>query len=151
MTNVDNLSLSLNQQMPLSLSTYHCQSTCTNNMYQQKCINYAQQNLSQQPITSTCLINCINQIRSIHQDQSPRQCTISPRCASTKTTHKHQLDVPNQDFLLIIYQVIYTTSSINDVPTILLSSAYNNVPSMYQSCINKSKYDSSICTNITIP
>jgi hypothetical protein len=30
-------------------------------------------NLSKQPITTTCLINLINQIRSTHQDQSPRQ------------------------------------------------------------------------------
>ena len=56
-------------------------------------------NLSKQPITTTCLINIINQIKYAHQDQSPRQlstiCTISPRCASTKTTHKHQQDVPH--------------------------------------------------------
>jgi hypothetical protein len=57
----------------------------------------------------------------------------------------------DQDVLLIVYQVIYATSSINHVPTILLASASNNVPSMYQSCINKSNYDSSRCTNITIP
>jgi hypothetical protein len=64
-------------------------------------------NLSKQPITTTCLINLINQIRSNHQDQSPRQlstiCTISPRCASTKhktTTHNHHQD---QYALLIIY------------------------------------------------
>jgi hypothetical protein len=99
-------------------------------------------NLSKQPITTTCLINLINQIRSTHQDQSPRQlstiCTISPRCASTKhntTTHNHHQD---QYVLLIIYQDKYATSSINHVSTILLTSASNHVPSMYQSCINYS-------------
>jgi hypothetical protein len=57
----------------------------------------------------------------------------------------------NQDVLLKVYQYIYATSSINHVPTILLAIASNNVPSMYQSCINyRSNYDSSICTNITI-
>ena len=30
-------------------------------------------NMSKQPITTTCLINLINQIISTHQDQSPRQ------------------------------------------------------------------------------
>jgi hypothetical protein len=129
---------------------------CTKTMYQHKCINYAQHNLSQQLCLSTYLINLINQIRSIHQDQSPRQlstiCTISPRCASTKTTHKHQQDVPQSRCASKSIPYIYATSSINHVPTILLASASNNVPSMYQSCINyRSSYDSSRCTNITIP
>jgi hypothetical protein len=101
-----------------------------------------------QPITTTCLVNLINQIISPHQDQSPRQistiCTISPICASTKhitTTHNHHQD---QYVLLIIYQDKYVTSSINHVSTILLTSSSNHVPSMYQSCINYS----SRCTNI---
>jgi hypothetical protein len=96
-------------------------------------------NLSKQPITTICLINLINQIISTHQDQSPRKlltiCTISPRCASTKhitTTHNHHQD---QYVILIIYQDKYATSSINHVSTILLASASNHVPSMYQSCI----------------
>jgi hypothetical protein len=91
--------------------------------------------LSKQPITTTCLINLINQIRSTHQDQSPDN---SQRCASTKhntTTHNHHQD---QYVLLIIYQYKYDTSSINHVSTILLTSASNHVPSMYQSCINYS-------------
>jgi hypothetical protein len=97
-------------------------------------------NLSKKPITTTCLINLINQIRSTHQHQSPRQlstiCSISLRCASNKditTTHNHHQD---QYLLLIIYQDKYATSSINHVSTILLTSPSNNVPTMYQSCIN---------------
>jgi hypothetical protein len=90
--------------------------------------------MSKQPITTTCLINLINQIRSTHQDQSPRQlstiCTISPRCVSTKhitTTHNHHQD---QYVLLIIYQDKYSTSSINHVSTILLTIAQ-----LYTSCM----------------
>ena len=101
-------------------STMH--QTCTNNM-------------PKQPITTTCLINIINQIRSTHQDQSPRQ--LSKMCITkhNTTTHNHHQD---QYVLLIIYQYKYATSSINHVSTILLKSASNNVPSMYQSCINYS-------------
>jgi hypothetical protein len=89
-------------------------------------------NLSKQPITTTCLINIIGQIISTHQDQSPRQlstiCTISPRCTSTKyntTTHNYHQD---QYVILIIYQNKYATSSINNVSTILLTSSSNNIP-----------------------
>ena len=96
-------------------------------------------NFSKQAITTTCLINIINQITYTHQYQSPRQlstiCTISPSCPSTKhntTTHNHHQD---QYVILIIYQDKYATSSINHVSTILLTSASNHVPSMYQSCI----------------
>jgi hypothetical protein len=39
----------------------------------------------------------------------------------------------------------------NHVSKTLLASASNNAPHMYQSCINKSNYDSSRCTNLTIP
>ena len=91
--------------------------------------------LSKQPITTTCLINIINKIRSTHQYQSPRN---SQRCESTKhntTTHNHHQD---QYVLLIIYQYKYATSSINHVSTIPLTSASNHVPSMYRSCINYS-------------
>ena len=38
--------------------------------------------------------------------------------------------------ILIIYQYKYAKSSINYVSTILLTSASNHVPSMYQSCNN---------------
>jgi hypothetical protein len=115
----------------LYLNLYHKQvhQPCTKPV-QITCHN----NLSKQPITTTCLINIINQIRSTHQDQSPRQlstiCTISPRCASTKhitTTHNHHQD---QYVLLIIYQDKYATSSINHVSTILLTSAQ-----LYTSCM----------------
>jgi hypothetical protein len=121
-------------------STINHAPNCTSNMYQHNFINYAQHNLSQQPVISTCLINLINQIRSIHQYQSPRQlstiCKISSRCASTKTTHKHQQDVP---------QSRCVTSSIIHMPILLLPSASDNVPSMYQSFINyRSSYDSSM-------
>jgi hypothetical protein len=97
-------------------------------------------NLSKQPITTTCLINIINQIKYTHQDQHQDS---SQRCASTNhntTTHNHHQD----QYVLLIYQYKYATSSINHVSTILLTSASNHVPSMYQSCINYS----SICTNI---
>jgi hypothetical protein len=88
-------------------------------------------NLSQQTVfsilsTKSNLLTKIN-----HQDNSQR-------CASTKhntTTHNHHQD---QYVLLIIYQYKYATSSINHVSTILLTSASNHVPSMYQSCINYS-------------
>ena len=57
----------------------------------------------------------------------------------------------NQYVLLKAYQYIYATSSINHVLIILLESASNNVPNMYQSHINyRSNYDSSSFTNITI-
>ena len=112
----------------------------------QPCTNLVQikshKNMSKQPITTSCFINHINQIISTHQDQSPRKIstifTISPRCASTNhntITHNHHQD---QYGLLIIYQYKYSTSSINHVSTILLTSASNHVPSMYQSCINYS-------------
>jgi hypothetical protein len=91
-------------------------------------------NLSKQPITTTSLINLINQIRSTHQDQSPRQlstiCTISPRCASTKHVTTTHFDQQDQYVLLIIYQYKYATSSINHVSTILLTSAQ-----LYTSCM----------------
>jgi hypothetical protein len=102
----------------------HVQITCHNN-------------LSKQPIKTTCLINLINQIRSTHQDQSLIKlstiCTISPRCSSTEhitTTHN-----PHQDqyVLLIINQDKYATSSINHVSTILQTSNSNHVSNMYQS------------------
>ena len=99
-------------------------------------------NLSKQPITTTCLINLINQIISTHQVQSPIKistiCTISLRCASTKnktTTHNHHQD---QYVFLIIYQDKYVKLSISHVSTILLTSSSNHVPSMYQSCVNYS-------------
>jgi hypothetical protein len=108
------------------------------------------------PITSTCLINIIYPSYLFtninHQDNSQpygsqyHQDVHQPRLL-TNINNIYQ----NQDVPLNVYQVIYTTSSINHVPTILLASASNNVPNMYQSCINyRSNYDSSRCTNITI-
>jgi hypothetical protein len=91
-------------------------------------------NLSQQPVStilSTKSDQYHQEIRSTHQDNSQR-------CASTNhntTTHNHHQD---QYVLLIIYQYKYATSSINHVSTILLTSASNHVPSMYQSCITTS-------------
>jgi hypothetical protein len=120
------------------INLYHKQvhQPCTNLYHQrvhQPCtkplrITYPN-NLSQQPIslilsTKSYLLMNIN-----HQDNSQR-------CASTKnntTTHNH---IQDQYVLLIIYQYKYATSSINHVSTILLTSASNHVPSMYQSCIN---------------
>jgi hypothetical protein len=127
---------------------YH-RSTCTSTYHKQMHQPFTKHvqityhnNLSKQPITTAYLINLINQIRSTHQDQSPRPlstiCIISPRCASTKhntTTHNHHQD---QYVLLIIYQDKYATSSINHVSTIVLTSSSNHVPRMYQSCINYS-------------
>jgi hypothetical protein len=92
-------------------------------------------NLSKQPITTTCLINLSTKSYLLtninHQDNSQR-------FASTKrntTTHNYHQD---QYVLLIIYQYKYATSSINHVSKILLTSASNHVQSMYQSCINYS-------------
>jgi hypothetical protein len=88
--------------------------------------NLSQQLLSSILSTKSYLLNKIN-----HQDNSQR-------CASTKnntTNHNHHQD---QYVLLIIYQYKYATSSINHVSTILLTSASNHVPSMYQSCVNYS-------------
>jgi hypothetical protein len=104
-------------------------------------INYLSQPCTQHVPQPKALINFIIQIRSTHQDQSPRQlstiCTISPRCASTKhitTTHNHHQD---QYVLLIIYQDKYATSSINHVSTILLTSTSHNAPRDMR--INKTK------------
>jgi hypothetical protein len=106
-------------------------------------------NLSHQPITSTCLINLINQIISMHQDQSLSKlstiCTISPRCASTKNTHKHKQDVPQsrcayKSIRIHKCHIIHKPCANNTSkmsPTILPTSAFNNVPRMYQSCIKK--------------
>jgi hypothetical protein len=92
--------------------------------------------MSKQPITTTCLINLINQIRST-QPRSITKTTLKDvhQPSITTTTHNHHQD---QYVLLIIYQDKYATSSINHVSTILLTSASNHVPSMYQSCINYS-------------
>jgi hypothetical protein len=88
-------------------------------------------NLSQQPVSSILSTKSDLLTKINHQDNSQR-------CASTNhntTTHNHHQD---QYVLLIIYQYKYATSSINHVSTILLTSASNHVPSMYQSCINYS-------------
>jgi hypothetical protein len=93
----------------------------------QTCTN----NLSQQPVSSVLSTKSDLLININHQDNSQR-------CASTEhntTTHNHHQD---QYVLLIIYQYKYATSSIKHVSTILLTSASNHVPSMYQSCINYS-------------
>jgi hypothetical protein len=91
-------------------------------------------NLSQQPVSSI-LSTKLDLLTNInHQDNSQR-------CASTNhntTTHNHHQD---QYVLLITYQHKYVTSSINHVSRILLTSASNHVPSMYQSCI---KYSSTM-------
>jgi hypothetical protein len=101
--------------------------TCTNNLSQQPVQTTYHNNLSHQSYQpNQDLLTKIN-----HQDNSQR-------CASTNhntTTHNHHQD---QYVLLIIYQYKYATSSINHVSTILLTSASNHVPSMYQSCINYS-------------
>jgi small-conductance mechanosensitive channel len=102
--------------------------TCTNNLSQQpvQTTYHNKQVVSSILSTKSDLLTKIN-----HQDNSQR-------CASTKhntTTHNHHQD---QYVLLIIYQYKYATSSINHVSTILLTSASNHVPSMYQSCINYS-------------
>jgi hypothetical protein len=91
----------------------------------QTCTN----NLSQQPVSSILSTKLDLLTKINHQNNSQR-------CSSTKhntTTHKHHQD---QYVILIIYKYKYATSSINHVSTILLTSASNHVPSMYQSCIN---------------
>jgi hypothetical protein len=100
--------------------TKHVQITCHNNL---------SKNLSKQPVSSILSTKSDLLTKINHQDNSQI-------CASTKhntTTHNHHQD---QYVLLIIYQYKYATSSINHVSTILLTSASNHVPSMYQSCIN---------------
>jgi hypothetical protein len=96
------------------------------------------------PIRITCHNNLSQQlVSSILSTKSELLTKInrqdnSQRCASTKhntTIHNHHQD---QYVLLIIYQYKYVTLSINHVSTILLTSASNHVPSMYQSCINYS-------------
>jgi hypothetical protein len=188
MSNVDNLSLSLNQPLPLSLC--HCQPvtcqpvqpvTCHNNLYHasimhqpvpqpctiNQCINHAptlylnlyhqqvhqpctnttcttmsqqnNNNLSQQHISSISSTKSDLLTKINHQDNSQpyaqyHQDVHQPRLLTNINKMYH-----NQYVLLKVYQYIYATSSINHVPTILLASASNNVPSMYQSCINNIK------------
>jgi hypothetical protein len=83
-------------------------------------------NLSKQPITITCLINFINQIRSSTKHNT--------------TTHNHHQQ-------LIIIQVCYINHKpcVNNTTNKCLQPCTKYVPIMYQLLIN---YDSSICTNI---
>jgi hypothetical protein len=139
-----------NQASSTSASTM--QKTCTNKLYQHKCINYAQHNLYQQPVSSISSTKSDLFTKINHQDNSQpyaqyHQDVHQPRLLTNINKMYH-----NQDVLLKVYPCIYATSSISHMPIILLPSASNNVPSMYQSCINyRSSYDSSRCTNITIP
>jgi hypothetical protein len=71
----------------------------------------------------------------MHQSVPQPVPSTSSSIKHNKTTHNHHQD---QYVLLIIYQYKYATSSINHVSTILLTSASNHVPIMYQSCINYS-------------
>jgi hypothetical protein len=114
------------------INLYHKQvhQPCTK-LYKQPITMTYPNNLSQEPVSSilSTKSNLLTKIN--HQAKSQI-------CASTKhntTTHNHHQD---QYVLLIIYQDKYDTSSINHVSTILLTSASNHVPSMYQSCINYS-------------
>ena len=96
-------------------------------------------NLSKQPITTTCLVNFINQIKSTHQDNSQR-------CASTKyntTTDNHHQD----QYVLLIIQVCYIIHKpcVNNTTNKCLQPCTKYVPIIYQILIN---YDLSICTNI---
>jgi hypothetical protein len=135
----------MHQHVPqLLINLYHKQvhRPCTNlylNMYHEQvhrpCTKPVQitchNTLSKQPISSILSTKSYLLTNIHHQDNSQR-------CASTKhntTTHNHHQD---QYVLLIIYQYKYATSSINNVSTILLTSASSHVPSMYQSCINYS-------------
>jgi hypothetical protein len=175
------MSLSLHQPLPLSLchcqpaqlvvvtTTYTMHKSCINlylNLYHQS---------MHQPCTKLVLTICINKSASQHNLSQQHVSSISSTKSDLFTKINHQensqpyvqyhQDVHesrlftninkmyhNQDVLIKVYTYIYATSSINHVPTILLASASNNVPSMYQSCINyRSSYDSSRCTNITIP
>jgi hypothetical protein len=108
----------LNQ--PLPLSTCHCQPvpiTC-NKLYQ-----LALHQPVPQPVPSTSA-STMHQTYTNNLPQQPVQTTYHNNMS-------HQSYQPNH-----IYQDKYATSSINDVSTILLTSASNHVPSMYQSCIN---------------
>jgi hypothetical protein len=158
---INNLSIPLMILGPIHAS-YNDPSICTCTI--NKCINHAP-NLYHQPVhqpctklyhhtsastmhqNTTCHINLINQIRSIHQDQSQpyaqyHQDVHQPRLLTNINKMYH-----NQDVLLKVYPYIYA----HHPSMCQLASASNNVPSMYQSCIiHRSSYDSSRCTNITI-
>jgi hypothetical protein len=78
--------------LSLFLSNCHCK-TCHVNLYQKPVTT-----CTKQPVPTICNNNLINQTRSNHQDQSPKQlstiCTISPGCASNKTTHNNSQPSP---------------------------------------------------------
>jgi hypothetical protein len=119
---VPNVYLNMYHEQVHQPCTKPVQIACNNNMSKQPITQPVSSILS----TKSYLLTKIN-----HQDNSQR-------CASTKhntTTHNHHQD---QYMLLIIYQYKYVTSSINHVSKIILTSASNHVPSMYQSCINYS-------------
>jgi hypothetical protein len=115
----------------------------TNNMYQ-----YSPQYIISDNIDLILNITRISIKQSCTSKTSTTYTITSASTMHITTPHNHHQ-----------YQDLYATSTINHVPislqicpTILPTSASNNVPSMYKSCINnKPSYTSSRCTNITIP
>jgi hypothetical protein len=113
--------------------------TYTNNLSQQPVTTTCPNNLSQQPISSMSSTKSDILTKTNHQDNSLR-------CASTKynsTTHNHHQD----QYVLLIIQVCYIIHKpcINNTTKKCLQPCTKYVPTMYQLLIN---YDSSICTNI---
>jgi hypothetical protein len=76
---------------------------CTNSLYQDKCINYAQHNLSQQPITSTCLI-----ISSSKYDLLTK---INHQVNSQPYAQYHQVN--QQDTSIAIHHTLHKPNTIN--------------------------------------
>jgi hypothetical protein len=114
-------------------------------------------NLSEQPITRTCLINLINQIRSTHQDQSASnniaiEGYIIHKPCFNNTNNKYLQPctkyVPIMYQLLINYDSSICTNIINYTPHVCVNSSttcLSHVPNMYlkrkPSSISPSKYD----------
>jgi hypothetical protein len=137
----------------LYLNLYHEQvhQPCTKPV-QLTCHN----NLSKQPITTTCLINLINQIRSSHQVQYVlliiQVCYVIHKPCVNNTTNECLQPcakyVPIMYQLLINYDSSRYTNIINYTPHVCANSSttcLNHVPGMYLNqntlSISSSKYD----------
>jgi hypothetical protein len=137
----------INLSKPILINLY--QSTCTINhvhrpvttcmkklalinLYYHKCINYTQEIMSQQPITSNSSTKSYILTKINHQDKSQPYAHYHQYVHHLRILTNINKMYQDQNFLLKVYQVIYDTSSIKYVPTILLASAPSNVPNMYQ-------------------
>jgi hypothetical protein len=91
-------------------------------------------------------MKCFNYI--IHTSTSAPNMYHHLYQASASTMHQYHNKMNyNQD----VSSCMYAISTIKHVPIILLVGASNNVPKVYQSCINyRSTYDSLMMYNMTI-